>query len=65
MKKQLNFKISKGEVVIEAQAGGIEPSEIGRLVNFRYPDVMLDCLKVFYQHHRDWLLDEEETAVQK
>lgn len=60
MKKQLIFKISKNEVIIQVQAGEHEPDEIGRLVNFRYPDIMLDCLKVFYRHHRDWLLDEEE-----
>ena len=62
MKTQLIFKISKTEVIVEAQAGKHEPSEIGRLVNYRYPDTMLDCIKVFYQHHRDWLLDGEEEA---
>jgi len=60
MKTQLIFKISKTEVIVEAQAGEHEPNEIGRLVNFRYPGIMLDCIKVFYQHHRDWLLDGEE-----
>ena len=60
MKTQLIFKISKYEVIVEAQVGEHEPSEIGRLVNFRYPDIMLDCLKVFYKHHRDWILDMEE-----
>jgi len=63
MKTQLIFKISKTEVIVEAQAGKHEPSEIGRLVNFRYPDTMLDCIKVFYQHHRDWLLDGGEDPV--
>lgn len=53
MNKELIFRISKHEVIIEANTG-----EIGRLVNFRYPDVMLDCLSVFYKHHRNWLLDE-------
>ena len=60
MKTQLIFKISKGEVIVEVQAGDHEPNGIGKLVNFRYPDIMLDCIKVFYQHHRDWLLDGEE-----
>ena len=60
MKNQLIFKINKSEVIVEAQAGEHKPKEIGRLTNFRYPDIMLDCVKVFYQHHKDWLLDGKE-----
>jgi len=60
METQLIFKISKNEVIVEAQIGKHEPNEIGRLTNFRYPDIMLDCVKVFYRHHRDWLLNGEE-----
>lgn len=65
MKKQLIFKISKGEVIVEVKVGEDEPGEIGRLVNFRYPAIMLDCLKVFYKEHRDWLSDEEEEEEKK
>lgn len=65
MKKQLIFRISKGEVIVEVQVDEHEPGEIGRLVNFRYPDIMLDCLKVFYNHHRDWLSDEKDGEVEK
>lgn len=57
MKKQLIFKIGKAKTTIEVQVGKHEPSPIGELTNFRDTDIMLHCLTIFYEHYKDWLLD--------
>ena len=59
--KKLIFEIGSDKtVIVKVQVDKHGPDEIGRLVNFRYPDIMLECLSVFYRHHRDWLCEEKK-----